>query len=168
MTPLQQTVIEVARDEVVRKVREVPSGSNRGPRIDVYIRDGGGLEPIGHHYPYCASFVGWCIIQAAARLRMTAKFKRGASIQKLLDGRNAALKIDVPEPGCVWMKFNPADQTGHCGIVTAVNMEAGTMETIEANTGPGPDVPAKDRDGDGVWARHRQIAEATAGFLRIA
>jgi hypothetical protein len=163
---LHDMVVLVAQEELAKKPREVPAGSNRGPRVDVYLREGGGLDPEGHHYPYCTSFVIWCIREAAKRLGVMTPYHPHASVQKI-QAQYPHLKIDLPEPCCIWQKFDPVTQKGHTGLVISINFEAGTMETIEANTGPGPDVPAKDRDGDGVWARTREISEATAGFWRI-
>jgi hypothetical protein len=168
---LREMTIIVAREYRAKRPREVPPKSNRGPIIDEYVREGGGLDPEGHHYMYCTSFVVCCILRAARRLGIKSAYRPAASVQKIME-KFPHLKIDLPEPGCVWQKFTPAHDgkpaVGHTGLVVSVNFEAGTMETIEANTGPGPDVPERDRDGDGVWPRTRMISEATAGFWRIA
>lgn len=163
---LRDMTVIVAREELAQRVREVPAGSNRGPRVDVYLREGGGLDPEGNHYPYCTSFVVYCILEAARRLGVATAYKPAASVQKI-QARYPGLKIDHPEPGCIGQKLD-AQGHGHTWLVVDVNLEAGVTHNIEGNTGPGPDVAAKDREGDGVWARTRAISEATAGFWRIA
>lgn len=164
---LREATILVAREELAKKVREVPPGSNRGPDVDKYLREGGGLDPEGHHFPYCTSFVVFCVREAARRLGVESAYHPAASVQKIRD-RYPHLKLDLPEAGCFWQKFDPATQAGHTGLVVSVNFEAGTMETIEGNTSADPSTPKEDREGDGVYARHRHISEATLGFWRIA
>src|SRR4051812_20451905 len=46
---LRDMTVIVAREELAQRVREIPPGSNRGPRVDVYLREGGGLDPEGNH-----------------------------------------------------------------------------------------------------------------------
>jgi len=162
---LREMTIIVAREELAKKVREVPPGSNRGPDVDKYLREGGGLDPEGNHYAWCTSFVVWCIREASRRLGVSTSYGPAASVQKLRD-RHPSLKIDTPEAGCIWQKLNAAG-AGHTGLVVSVNVEAGTMETIEGNTSSQPGTEQQDREGDGVYARVRQISEATAGFWRV-
>ncbi|MGH7391749.1 MAG: peptidoglycan-binding domain-containing protein, partial [Candidatus Rokuibacteriota bacterium] len=45
-------------------VLEQPPGSNRGPRVDQYLR-AVGLDPAGGSFAWCAAFVYWCFDQAA-------------------------------------------------------------------------------------------------------
>ena len=53
--------LTVAEGEIGQMER--PPGSNRGPRVDEYVR-AVGLDPAGA-FPWCAAFVYWCFGQAA-------------------------------------------------------------------------------------------------------
>ena len=41
---------------------EVPPGSNRGPKVDIYVSTTG-LDPAGQ-FAWCACFVYWCFDKA--------------------------------------------------------------------------------------------------------
>ena len=61
--PLAAAALDAARGEI--GVREVPPGSNRGPKVDVYLR-AVGLDPAAGCYAWCAAFVYWCFGKGAA------------------------------------------------------------------------------------------------------
>jgi hypothetical protein len=65
--PLGRTALLLARNEV--GVREMPPGSNRGPRVEQYQR---GLYDDGEGYligqRWCGRFARWCFEFAAQRL----------------------------------------------------------------------------------------------------
>lgn len=63
-TPLLQKVLTVAAGEV--GTMEVPPGSNRGPKVDIYVSTTG-LDPAGQ-FPWCACFVYWCFDEASSLL----------------------------------------------------------------------------------------------------
>jgi hypothetical protein len=161
---LAEKTAEIARSFV--GVRETPRNSNRGPEIDRWVREGGGLDQpaTGRGHPYCASYVSACVRDAAHELGLIPAFQRGASVLKLGE-RNASLLMSDPSVvPCVFLMSHGGGR-GHCGFV--VGIEGDHLVTIEANTGPGPDVQAKDREGDGVYERRdRRVSDVTC-FLRI-
>jgi hypothetical protein len=152
---LPQQVLVVAQSQL--HVREI-GGNNHGPEVERY------LAFCNAHAgdPWCASFVSWCIDQAATQLGVCYQFRKSAAALALLH-RNPNLIIQQPEAGCVFV-IDHGDGKGHTGFVGAVNGD-GTISTIEGNTNV-----HGTRDsvqGDGVWARTRRIDEITGGWLRI-
>src|SRR5262249_39265096 len=59
-------VLQIATSQI--GVMEQPTGSNRGPQIDNYLRTVG-LEPSQGSFAWCAAFVYWCFGQASEQLR---------------------------------------------------------------------------------------------------
>src|SRR4051812_2114462 len=117
MTLAEQTV-RIARGYV--GTRESPRGSNRGPEIDLWVREGGGLDQpaTGKGHPYCASFVSYCVkkgFEAGTDDQGPPAFVGGASALKLHD-RNRDLAVDPEdlEEGTwyVFLILHP-DGTGH-------------------------------------------------------
>jgi hypothetical protein len=60
--PVINKVIEIARNEI--GVSEVPVGSNKGPRVEEYLRS----VRLGPGFPWCAAFVFWCYSEACIKL----------------------------------------------------------------------------------------------------
>lgn len=110
-------------------VREIPPGSNRGPRVDVYLR-ACGLDPARGRYPWCAAAVTWAIREAGLRLSML-KFRGSASVSNVL-ARNKALEILVADvrPGDVLIHVGP--KGNHCGLF--VNWGTSVVGVSEKNT----------------------------------
>lgn len=142
-----------------RGVRE--TSRNRGPMVDVYVRDGGGLDPAGR-YPWCVAFVVFALRRAAAELGMTLPPK-AASVGKLWHRYNDYV-TSIPSPGAVFMHLSdPTDiySPGHVGFVVSVRGDE--LETVEGNTDVGG-----GREGDGVYMRTRPLSYANHGFVDLA
>lgn len=109
-------------------VEEEPPGSNRGPRVDVYLR-AAGLDPTRGRYPWCSAFVTWALREAM--LSMGGPYRwRGSASCSLLLARNRALVQVLPAPGDVFIHLGP--KGNHCGFVTGTR--AGSVTTLEGNT----------------------------------
>lgn len=160
ISALAAATISVARRELALGVRE--TSRNRGERIDVYHREGGGVDP-ELLYPWCASFASFCVLEALKETPGPWTFERGASCYKLKI-RNPDRWQRTPTVGGIWLRIDSGGK-GHCGIVVSVN--AGKMQTIEGNTGTQRVSAHQDREGDGVYARVRDAAEATGGFILL-
>ncbi len=169
MSELATRSLIIARQYIGKRETD---GRNRSPEIDEMVRVGGGLDPeVG--YAYCASYVSYCVKKAAAALKMTPLFRTGASVLKLRD-RNTKQLIEAPEAGCVFLILYAKDGVltgqGHCGFVEDV-LHDGKLHTLEGNTGPGPAVPKKDREGDGFYERFDRKPGNTASaywyFIRL-
>lgn len=156
-------------------MREHPPGSNRGDRIDEYIRSVG-LDPAvptaqgRKGYPYCASFVYWCFWQAARNLGVPNPCPRTGRVARLLAVSPTSARRVSPTRGAVFVHLiNPQDpgSDGHAGFVHDVLVGTpGAIMTTEANTGPTGDAdPLSDRDGDGVRSKMRPLGYANKGFV---
>jgi hypothetical protein len=155
MTPLAIKALGLALAEV--GVREEPPGSNRGPRVDEYIR-AGGLNPAADWYPWCACFVVWAVREAGAALGIVPRVRRSARVYTLLQ-RNPESQLDRAEAGAIFVHLKP-DTDGHTGLVVAVD-EDGSIETVEGNSDA-----AGSRTGGSVVRQHRPADYVTA-YLRI-
>jgi hypothetical protein len=62
--PLLKAALQHAADEI--GVLEAPPGSNRGPRVDTYLRPVG-LEPGAGSFAWCAAFVYFCFNEASQK-----------------------------------------------------------------------------------------------------
>ena len=163
---LQQTTLQVAGGEI--GVMENPLGSNRGPKVDEYLRSVG-LNPSTGSFPWCAAFAYWCFQQAASSLHTSNPAPRTAGA---LDFWNRAgnlnlHRISPPEaianpgfinPGMVFVLSTGAGQ-GHVGLVEKV--QGVVLTTIEGNTNDNG-----SREGIGVF-RHigRRISQINCGFI---
>jgi hypothetical protein len=154
ITPAE-LAIRIALAEV--GVKEDPPGSNRGPRVDEYLR-AAQLNPAMGSYPWCAAFVTWCVLEAAKRLG-PLRFKGSASVATLL-ARNHELITPDPEPGCVFIHLR-TDGKGHTGFVTAIVPGVG-FTSVEGNTDRNG-----SRTGGQVLHQSRPHAYANA-YFRIA
>jgi lysozyme family protein/peptidoglycan hydrolase-like protein with peptidoglycan-binding domain len=163
---LVAAVIDVASGEV--GVREQPLGSNRGPRVDEYIRNCG-LDPTADSYPWCMCFVFFCYTQAALRTGVANIVPKNPSVHgawNASQGKSgvtvvttAAAQSDpsLVKPGMVFF-IDTGHSHGHCGIVVA-NLN-GLLETIEGNTNDNG-----TSEGIGVFRRTaRRVSGINMGF----
>jgi hypothetical protein len=167
--PAVATLATVALGFAVEEIgqMEMPPGSNRGPRVDEYIR-AVGLDP-GGAFAWCAAFVYWCFGQAAMKdgLRNPVVKTAGVldhwtkagnrGIRRVL-GATAKSSPEQVRPGFVFiMDFGGG--AGHTGLVESV--AGGRLITIEGNTNDGG-----SREGVGVFRRtERKIGSINKGFI---
>ena len=166
---LVQAVIAVASAEV--GVREKPLGSNRGPKVDQYIKVCG-LNPAEGSFPWCMCFVYWCFQTASAQLGIDNSCPRSAGVHVAWNAARASAKIKTvsasdakKNPGLVTagMIFflDTGGGKGHAGIV--ISADNGVLRTIEGNTNDGG-----SREGIGVFSRSsRKISSITLGFASV-
>ena len=146
---------------------EQPPGSNRGPRVDEYIR-AVGLHPSGG-FAWCAAFVYWCFAQAARRAGKRNPAVKTAGV--LAHWRDAGRK-EIPRITCAQAVSDPSliqpglvfimdfgGGVGHTGLV--VESAGGRLITVEGNTNGGG-----SREGVGVFRRDgRKLASVAPGFI---
>lgn len=164
--PLLTRVLEVASSQI--GVIEQPSGSNRGPEVDMYLRTVG-LDPTADSFAWCVAFVYWCFQQAANAFQQSNPMIKTAGV---LDhwhkaGQQGVLRIladqatDNPvlvKPGQIFV-ISTSGGRGHTGFVKMVR--GGKLITIEGNTNSGG-----SREGVGVFQRDsRKIAQINEGFI---
>jgi hypothetical protein len=163
---LQNQVLTLAASEI--GTLEIPLGSNRGPKIDLYLR-AVGLDPTQGSFPWCAAFVYFCFQNAASALRIPNPVVKTAGV---LDHWNRAGKSGIPRVSTADATANPSlvrpgmifvittgNGNGHTGLVEAV--DGVQLATIEGNTNL-----TGSREGIGVF-RHsmRRIAQINKGYI---
>jgi hypothetical protein len=162
--PFLAQVLAVAAAEERKQVREQPKNSNRGPRVEQYLKSVN--TPPG--YAWCCAFVYWCFNEAAAKGRRSNPMVKTAGC---LDHWNRARKQGVPtvgtgaaaadpdlvKPGMVFV-MDHGGGAGHTGLVESVT--GGLLTTIEGNTDA-----SKTREGGGVYRLNRKIVEINKGFI---
>lgn len=156
--PLAYTarVIAIARDNI--GVRETPGKPNRGPAVDMFIREAG-LDPERGSYPWCVAFLQYCFRQAARDLGVVPyPIPRTASVSKLWS-MTAQLHVGRPIVGSIFCMDHGAGK-GHAGLV--VDVVEGRSVTIEGNSNA-----AGSRDADRVVERSRRTGEVL-GFINVA
>lgn len=128
-------------------VTEIPSGSNRSPEIDRYLKLTGlnnvsQYEKKGVGYPWCMAFVYAMFDDFVNSLGLPNPLPKTAAVMKHWNKADLNLKISIGEartnpslvkPGQVFIQSRGPGQ-GHTGIVTAVDIDKGTFKTIEGNT----------------------------------
>jgi hypothetical protein len=167
--PLLAAMLKVADGEV--GVVEQPPGSNRGPRVDEYLR-AAGLDPAAGSFPWCAAFVFWCAQQAAGAMGRSNPVVRTAGVLthwqragqagiRRIGSADATANPASVRPGMIFiMDFGGG--AGHTGLVERV--DGGHLVTIEGNTNDGG-----SREGIGVFRRTgRKILTINRGFIDYA
>ncbi|MCC6858922.1 MAG: CHAP domain-containing protein [Bryobacterales bacterium] len=164
--PLLREALKTAAAEI--GTMEDPPGSNRGPKIDQYLK-AVGLNPASGSYPWCAAFVYWCFRQAAASLGASNPLVRTAGV---LDHWNRAGERGIRRILCAEAREEPAvvlpgmifiittgSGNGHTGLVERV--EGVRLTTIEGNTNN-----EGSREGVGVFRRKaRRMDQINRGFI---
>ena len=164
---LAAKLLAVAHAEANAHVRE--QGRNRGARVEEYQRAGS----LGPGDPWCAAFVAWCMMHAAAPAKIPA-WCSGSAITTWHKGSRAAGPAHRCTPGdadfakrvqasWIWVRAKDAESAaaarkgtwciGHCGIVIAV--DAAGFHTVEGNTNA-----AGSREGDGVYRKFHRWDDA--------
>ena len=162
--PYLVRVLQIAAGEEAKKVREVPSNSNRGPRVETYLARTG--TPAGN--PWCCAFVYWCFDEAAKAAGRDNPMVRtagcmdlwrraAASGGELVPASEAAQNSGLVQPGMIFIVDHGRGR-GHTGLVEKV--AGGLITTIEGNTDA-----SKTREGGGVYRLVRKIVEINKGFI---
>lgn len=160
MSELIEKFIAVAESQL--GVEEEPRGSNWGTRVADYLASVRISQPAS----WCAAFVFWTYKKTMTGV--TQKFllpQTGhANTMYNLAAKYQVAKGDTPKRGDIFtLLTNPKTGAGHTGIVTGVNLEAGTYDTIEGNTND-----EGSREGYEVCRRTRKLsAKELRGFIRI-
>jgi len=166
ISAFMKATLSVALSQV--GVMEDPPGSNRGPKVDEYLKSAG-LDPSAGSFAWCAAFVYWSFSQAATRLGTSNPAIRTAGvldhwkkagqagITRFLAGQILD-DLSLLKPGLVFV-INTGGGRGHMGLVE--DFRDDRLITIEGNTNlPG------DREGVGVFRRNgRTISDINQGFL---
>lgn len=146
-------------------VREI-GGNNLGPDVERYQKRVGGKPGEA----WCAAFVSTCVFEGVKVAGGPPSFQGGRGALKLLE-KNAHLRIKHPRDAKGQPFVGVQDHgkgLGHCFLAVWDETRGIYLVSREGNTGPGPNVPAKDREGNGVYPREDRTISSCAGFLLIA
>lgn len=161
MTEFTKKLLEVAAKEV--GVMEQPLGSNRGPRVDEYLRSVG-LDPTKGSWPWCAAFCYWCFRTAIADIEIPMPTSFPPRTAGVIDHWNktngykfGAKSNYTANPGDIFL-MDEGHGLGHMGIIEVVNKDV--LTTIEGNTNEDG-----SRNGVGVYRRKRKLTEINKGFI---
>ncbi len=152
-------------------VLEEPPGSDRGPRVDEYLRTVG-LNPSEGSFAWCAAFVYWCFEQAARAEGRSNPVIRTAGVLdhwrmaesagiRRLAGADAAEDPGLVHPGMIFV-LDFGGGAGHTGLVEGV--QDGRLVAPEGNTNDDG-----SREGVGVFRRTgRKIVSINRGLIDYA
>jgi hypothetical protein len=136
---------------------EMPKGSNRGPRIDVYrpewkrddlLHADKRLGKLAKGDPWCSWYVTWCWNMALAKHPLgrpiggcyalaTRAMELGLWIP--LSGKQDTDMLFAAYPGCAFVLLDKpikeGQSDGHTGIITGVSEDGATVSTVEGNSG---------------------------------
>lgn len=144
---------------------ESPPNSNRGPKVDEYLRSVG-LDPVGNSYSWCAAFVYWCFDEAAKTLAQPNPLFKTAGVlnhwnkstARHIKPAEAQANLSLILPGSIFV-IDHGHGLGHTGIVE--RLDGGNLITIEGNTNPN-----RSRNGYGVFRlTTRKVKDINKGFL---
>jgi peptidoglycan hydrolase-like protein with peptidoglycan-binding domain len=144
-------------------VREDPLGSNRGPRVDQYIRAAGEEPP----QLWCMAFVYWCFGEAATRLGVPHPMQGVPAGQKdyctgvYAWARQNNLTASSPQRGDIFLVQGGSEGRTHqhTGIVT--ESEGGLVSTIEGNTNT-------DGSSNGIGVFRRTRSTSRLDYVRLS
>jgi hypothetical protein len=159
--------LSIAVGEEASKVREIPRNSNRGPRVEEYLR----RTDLGPGHAWCCAFVYWCFDEAAkARERANPMVKTAGCLdhwnRAKESGANRILKrhaVNDPgliRPGMVFI-MDYGGGAGHTGFVEST--AGGLLSTLEGNTDA-----SGTREGGGVYRLTRKVAHINKGYIDYA
>ena len=113
--------------------------------------------------PYCAGFAEGVVVLAMRRLdvdeSIVTKFRKLMTPHCMTSFANfkAVGKISqIPDAGAIWLAQHGTTDMGHAGIVR-VAIGNGRMRTTEGNTSAEFIDDAKERQGDGIYSRERNM-----------
>ena len=154
-------------------VKEKPSGSNRSPEIDRYLKLTGlnnvnKYERDGAGYPWCMAFVYAMFDDFVNKLGLANPLPKTAGVLNHWNKADSNLKINIAEaranpsivkPGQIFIQSRKGG--GHTGIVTSVDTDKGTFKTIEGNTND-----QLSGEGDRVGRNTRKLSQSSLlGFI---
>ena len=116
-------IVQIARAELARGVRESPAGSNQGARIREYVRS---TTPSAYPNPWCAYFASWVARRAGAPIGPGGR-GLGATGAVQAWALRTGRWHHTPRAG------NLIVEPGHVGVVVAVSSARHTLVSIEGN-----------------------------------
>lgn len=115
--------------------------------------------------PYCAMFVSWCFNEANLSNLIAAQSKKGfascaAGLGWFQKKKQVVDKYKGKPGDIVFFSFAGNGSADHVGIIEGVSRDG--ITTIEGNTSPDHMTNASQRNGGGVYRRHRPYLNVIA------
>lgn len=137
-------------------------GENKGPDVEAFQRT---VDGKAQGEAWCLAFVQYCVTGVCDEMGVPNPLFPTEHCMTLWDKTHFSKRTQTPEPGMLilWQHYKDGKPTmqGHVGIVARVSDRY--VDTIEGNTGSGKGVV---REGDGVYARQRNLGDAGAMHLK--
>lgn len=157
-----------AIDEVCQAIDKIQikeeGGNNKGKLVAMIQSVIGPITINGNGEAWCMSLVQTIIVFIEIKTNILSQLYPSEGCVDCFN-RSKDLSVNLPKVGDIFIWKNPNSNSGHTGIIRAINLQNGTMKTFEGNTSDG-----NDRDGDGVYIRMRQTGGTKSlkhyGFLR--
>lgn len=109
-------------------------------------------------WPYCAAFVDGVYREIykndPVKLAIIKKCLGPSVMTMFRDSKKYFTK--TPTPGSIFIMQKASGGNGHAGLVGDAILKD-SFSTIEGNTSPAPTTAAKDREGDGIYAKVRKL-----------
>ena len=153
---LSEKTLEIALSQ--EGVSEKPKGSNSGPEVSGYLKSVGLIGA----YPWCMSFVYWCVQQAADDLGIKNPLVRTGGVMRQWNEttcRKIPIQSSAIKPGDIFIMRFPGG-LGHTGFI--VEVKGSLVKTIEGNTNDDG-----SREGYEVAIRERSITQFI-GLIQLA
>lgn len=131
------------------------TGQNSGTEVEMFLFSVG-LEKGA---PWCAAFVSYCLKESGTFSPLLSRTATGFKNKETISALSVYEKRKQIPPGSVFIMQKGNSWQGHAGFIDSIFYQDGTLKfsTIEGNTSPQPGTLRQERDGDGVYARIRQI-----------
>lgn len=127
-----------------RDIKEIPSGSNKGPDVEKYLQSVG----LGAGQPWCQAYVYWALSELAKKMGTTNPAPKGGTVKGHWENSSKENRITAAEaksnpslikPGMVFIMqrntpWNQGGWEGHTGIILSVNPDKKLFTSIEGNT----------------------------------
>lgn len=150
-------LLACARNEYERGVVEEPPGSNRGPRIDLYLQEFGAVG-----VAWSAAFISWCLKQSGLNRVLPGSLSNLRLWEGALQGGFAlpasTLGQTAIKPGDIFVLDRPgARSRAHAGIISDVELIGSDifLVTIEGNA------------SDSLKLTRRGLESVNLGIIRI-
>lgn len=157
--PVGVRAVEVAGTQL--GVKEHPPGSNSGPDVEVYQHC---TNPGTTGFPWCASFVTWCLRQAGWKVYFSNQSYVPAWIEAAHSGRYPLMVVsrsEVVRGDVVTYDWNNDVVGDHIGFVLTSPDTAGNFTAREGNTSAG-----NNSNGGEVQDAQRNVSDV-ACFIRL-
>jgi hypothetical protein len=160
LKPVGVRAVTIAGKEL--GVKEDPAGSNSGPRVREFQNV---TNPGASGFPWCASFVTWCMREAGWKVSFASQAYVPAWVAAAHTGRYPLMVVPASEAiegDVVTYDWNNDRIADHIGFVLTTPDESGNFRAREGNTSAG-----SNSNGGEVQDRDRHVSDVCC-FIRVS